>query len=64
MFVANLLIIFLIIPIILITGSLLLSITGRLWFLFLLFPLALLVFALIRHWRTSASDISRKGGAA
>ena len=64
MFVVNLLIIFLIVPIILIACSLLLPVIGRLWLLFIICPLALLVFALVRHWRTSAPDSSRKGGGA
>jgi len=64
MFLRNLLIIFLVVPVILIVGSLLLPVVGRFVLLFLVFPLALLGFALWSHRRTSSSDRHREGGAA
>lgn len=64
MFVIYLLLIFLIIPIALISGSMALPLVGRFWFIFLGFPLVLIFFVLYRHWRTSVTSEEKRGGAA
>ncbi len=49
MFVRNLLLIFLVVPAALIGGTLALSASAGLWFLFLAFPVGITAFALWRH---------------
>jgi uncharacterized membrane protein len=64
MFVIYLLLIFLIVPLVLVIGSVVLPLAARFWFIFLGFPLVLILFALLKHFRTPVTTEQERGGAA
>lgn len=59
MFVFRLLLIFLILPLLLVTASYALSVGGRFWLLFVVWPLGLMAFAVIQFLRDRRDAASR-----
>lgn len=59
MFLAKLILVFVVLPAALVISNLLLSPTGQLWLSFVGFPVGLILFAVWRHFAES-----REGGAA
>ena len=64
MFVFNLLLIFLIIPTLLVVGAHLLPLVARFWFIFIFFPVVLILFTLWSHFRKIVRTDSHQGGGA
>jgi hypothetical protein len=62
LFVARLLLIFLVLPLVLVLSSHALSTGGRLWLLFVLWPMGLVLFAVIQFLRDRQRAVPDEGG--
>ena len=60
MFIARLLLIFIVLPVLLVTASALLSVGGRFLLLFVLWPAGLVLFALLQYFRDRGAPLEEE----